>query len=301
MDYIIYNVIMPKIAFIVDSSGNVHNGQYPDVYVLPLIVNVKDQHGNLTMYKDGETINSHQICQFVEDQQYSVSTSQASMGEMINLIESIYDKYDRIYVLPILSKISGSYNTWMQLVDDYPKLMVYPQTDICIGINWTIEHLIDLKNQNKLNDDTFLEYVTNIHHKRHIFLYVYSLAQLAKGGRVSNFKSKLANLLGLKIIITVGKDGLNFYKTAKSCDKLWELSLEECKEREPSFDISNVARVAFVHSPIEKNDKNEKEYFEIVQNKLSNNSYKLEHTVLSAVILAHTGAKCFAIYMEGNK
>lgn len=291
---------MSKVAFILDSSSGIKNLEYPDVYVLPLIVSIKSQDGKIKALKDGVDITPLEVCKLLDENKYEIKTSQASMGEIINLVESIYDQYDRIYVHPILQKISGSYQTWKVVAEDYPKLLVFPQTDITIGMRWTVEDLLSMKKNGSLNDQSYLEYMENIHKRRHGLLYVYNLTQLARGGRVSNFKSIMANLFGLKIIITADQRGLTFYKTAKSCDKLVDLSLKECQEKEAQFDVKNIDRVGFIFSPTYPDDKNAKEVFDIFKKHLPE-KYRTYQEPMSAVILAHTGAKCFAIYLETSK
>ena len=102
---------MSKIAFIVDSASGIKDGQYDNVYVLPLIITIKDATGNVKEYHDGVDINEAETDKAIKNKKCDVKTSQASVGELMKIVESIQDEYDQIYVLPIHPKISNSINT----------------------------------------------------------------------------------------------------------------------------------------------------------------------------------------------
>ncbi|MCF0227958.1 MAG: DegV family protein, partial [Malacoplasma sp.] len=179
---------MSKIGFIVDSASGIKNGQFPNVHVIPLVITVKDDSGNVKEYLDGVNVTEAEIAADIK-KGYDVKTSQAAVGVLMQEIEKIQDQYDKIYVMPIQPKISSSYNTWMMIKDDYPKLVILPTTDFTCGCIWNIEHLIDLANKDQLTDEVAMDYIKNIHKKRNGILFVYDLNQLVKGGRISNFKA----------------------------------------------------------------------------------------------------------------
>ncbi len=289
---------MDKIGFIVDSSSGIKNSQYPDVYVLPLIVSIQDKDGNIKTYHDNEDISLLEICKKLNEKNTLIKTSQASMGEIVSLVESIYDKYDRIYVLPIPSKISGSLSTWKILANDYPKLFVYEQYDVTLGLEWTILDLLKMVKSNLLNDDSFKKYMDEINKHKRGYLFVNDLSQLVLGGRVSNLKSLVANLLGLKIIITLDNDGLNFFKTTKSVEKGLDLILEENQIRQSEFDINKVKRIAFICPPTQKENKDFLKIIELLKEKTKTANCQYSFGELPGIICSHTGDDVFAIYLE---
>ena len=104
---------MKKIAFIVDTSSSVKVNEFKDVYVLPLTINVTNTKTNeIKSYHDTVDITNKDVAKFLSDKDYTVATSQAATGEITNLVEKIYDKYDEIYVLPIPLYLSGSAKAW---------------------------------------------------------------------------------------------------------------------------------------------------------------------------------------------
>ena len=91
------------------------NQEYKNGYVLPLAVNVLEKNqnneSNLVSYKDGVDCDNAKIVKMLKNKKYTITTSQASLGEIINILDPIYDKYDEFYALPITSSTSGSENT----------------------------------------------------------------------------------------------------------------------------------------------------------------------------------------------
>ena len=181
---------MKKIAFIVDTSSSVKVDQFKDVYVLPLTINVANKKTNeIKSYRDTVDITNKDVAKFLSDKDSTVTTSQASAGEIINLVEKIYDKYDEIYVLPIPLYLSGNANTWNLIAEEYDKVIVgIENMGIADGINWYLEDLIEMVKKNTLTPTTFKEYLKKQQETESGTLFVSDINQLAKSGRVSNLK-----------------------------------------------------------------------------------------------------------------
>ncbi|ASJ89442.1 MAG: DegV family protein [Candidatus Malacoplasma girerdii] len=289
---------MKKTAFIVDSSSGIKNNQYQDVYVLPLIVNINN-NGKINSFHDGIDIDDVQIAKHLESDNNDVKTSQASAGEIIKLVESVYEEYDRIYVIHIPSKISSSYNTWKMIEGEYNKIKVLKNNDVSLGTKWTIEHFIELKNKNKLNDEVVEQYLNEIGSKRFAALFVYDLKQLKKGGRVSNIKSIVVQLLGLKLTVFLDENGLNFFGANKSFIKSAQNAIIDFNKRHNNFDIKNLKHFGIVTTPYSKQDSSIMECINDMKNKIDKN-IKIDEGSIPAVIMSHTGLKAFAFYFEGK-
>ena len=289
---------MSKIAFIVDSASGIKNGQYDNVYVLPLIITINDHTGSVKDYKDGVDIDEVKVDEAINNRKYDVKTSQASVGELMKMVESIQDEYDRIYVIPIHPKISNSINTWNMIKDDYPKICVLPTTDFTCGVIWDVEHLLELAKKGELTDEVALDYMANIYKHRNGILFVYDLTQLAKGGRISNFKAALAKIFKMKIIISADDLGLNFIDKSISMEKCVAKSFEYFKKHNPNFDAANVTRLGLIYSAVDKKNKNIDAAIAAIKEELNNASYKEDKYIFPNVLMAHTGGNMFAFYVE---
>ena len=223
---------MKKIAIIVDSSSGIKNGEFDNVFVLPLAINATNKKTkDIKTYHDSVDIDEVKTTELLENPNIDLSSSQASMGEIIMQIEKIYDDYDEIYVVPIPSYLSSSINTWNVVVEDYDKVKIATNnTEIAIGIKWCIIDLLNMIKNGKLNEKSFYQYFEDIKKKRMGMLFVYDLKHLVKGGRLTNFKSLILKLFRQKIMIIRDKDGLNFFKTSSSFLKGYDIFVKEFKK-----------------------------------------------------------------------
>ena len=293
-----YNLtIMSKIGFIVDSASGIKNGQFPNVHVIPLVITVKDDSGNVKEYLDGVNVTEAEIAADIK-KGYDVKTSQAAVGVLMQEIEKIQDQYDKIYVMPIQPKISSSYNTWMMIKDDYPKLVILPTTDFTCGCIWKIEHWIDLANKDQLTDEVAMDYIKNIHKKRNGILFVYDLNQLVKGGRISNFKAFFAKLFKLKIVISADDAGLNFIDKSRSFSGCVKCAFDYFKRHNPEFEAKNVIRLGLIYSATDRQDPEIQPCIEAIKAELKDATYKTDEYIFPNVLMAHTGGDMFAFYIE---
>lgn len=289
---------MKKIAFIVDSSSGIKNGDYKDVYVLPLSVTVTTKDKKISNFDDNVNITCKQICENMI-QGNDVKTSQASPGGIIELLDSINDKYDQIFSIVIPKTISNSYNTWQMIGSDYPKLSILENYDVAHGVKWTIEDLLALAKKGKLDVDSAKAYMANAIKHRVALLYVYDINQLKKGGRVSNFAKSIAiGLLKLKPMILLDEKGLNFFKVCKSYKKGLDASFEGFAKKYGSFEpLNSIKRVCILNTPTYTSNKDVDECIEYLKTFISKDA-EITTDELPGVICCHTGDKAFTFYFE---
>ena len=290
---------MKKIAIIVDSSSGIKNGEFDNVFVLPLAINATNKKTkDIKTYHDNVDIDEVKTTELLENPNIDLSSSQASMGEIIMQIEKIYDDYDEIYVVPIPAYLSSSINTWNVVVEDYDKVKVATNnTEIAIGIKWCIIDLLNMIKNGKLNEKSFYQYFEDIKKKRMGMLFVYDLKHLVKGGRLTNFKSLILKLFRQKIMIIRDKDGLNFFKTSSSFLKGYDIFVKEFKKKFPDFDLSKVKRVGIVRCAPYESDPNIEECISHMKKSITSKC-KFFNDVVPSVIELHTGSKILYLNFE---
>ena len=290
---------MKKIAIIVDSSSGIKNGEFDNVFVLPLAINATNKKTkDIKTYHDNVDIDEVKTTELLENPNIDLSSSQASMGEIIMQIEKIYDDYDEIYVVPIPSYLSSSINTWNVVVEDYDKVKIATNnTEIAIGIKWCIIDLLNMIKNGKLNEKSFYQYFEDIKKKRMGMLFVYDLKHLVKGGRLTNFKSLILKLFRHKIMIIRDKDGLNFVKTSSSFLKGYDIFVKEFKKKFPDFDLNKVKRVGIVRCAPYESDPNIEECISHMKKSITSKC-KFFNDVVPSVIELHTGSKILYLNFE---
>ena len=290
---------MKKIAIIVDSSSGIRNGEFDNVFVLPLIINATNKKTKeIKTYHDQIDIDEAKTAELLNNPDIDLSSSQASMGEIIMQIEKIYDDYDEIYVVPIPLYLSGSINTWKVVAEDYQKIKIAANnTEIAAGIKWCVIDLLKMIKENKLNEQSFLKYFENVKKKRMGMLFAYDLEHLVKGGRLTNFKSFILKLFRQKIMIIRDEDGLNFLKTSSSFKKGYDIFVKEFKKKFPDFDLNKVKRLTVIHSITYKSDPDVEECISYMKKSITSKC-EFFTDVVPSIILLHTGCKIFYFNFE---
>ncbi|MDE6477354.1 MAG: DegV family protein [Mycoplasmoidaceae bacterium] len=148
---------MNKVAFIVDSSSGIKNGEIQNVFVIPLVI-TKNENGKLISLKDQIDIDDKTLCELLNNGA-DIGTSQPSPGEMVQLVESIYDKYDQIFVLPIHPKLSSAINTWRMVKEDYDKLHVITSYSLSSLTRYYVEYFLKLSKKEDLTEQKIIDYI----------------------------------------------------------------------------------------------------------------------------------------------
>ena len=182
--------------------------------------------------------------------------------------------------------------------EDYPKLVILPTTDFTCGVIWDIEYLLDLAKKGKLTPEVALDYITNVYKHRNGILFVYDLTQLAKGGRISNFKAALAKIFKMKIVISADDKGLQFIDKSSNIVKCVAKSFAYFKKHNDKFDAKNVTRLGLIYSATDKNDKIFNTAIDAIKDELNGAKYKTDKYTFPNVLMAHTGGDMFAFYIE---
>lgn len=291
-----------KIAIITDSSAGIKNLEYEDVYVLPLVVNVlyKNQDGisNVVSYKDGVDCDNAKIVEMLEDKNYSITTSQASPGEIMNILDPIYNKYDELYALPIASSTSGSENSWKMIINDYKKLHVIHQHMGGPMLQWFIIDYLKMIKENKFNDQTIEQYNTIAKNKIIGGMIVEDIKQLAVGGRVKTLTAFLLNVLNIKVNISLDDNGMNFIKTALTYRKSVDCIFKYFENKITNFDVKNIAEVMFIRNTNETKQKQIDQAIDYAKKKLSGLDIKYLYKIMPCVLTTHAGNNSLIIAIK---
>lgn len=287
---------MKKVALVVDSSFGISNGQYPNTFVLPLIIN-ETKNGIVKTYHDGIDIDANKLISKLE-QGIDIKTSQSIPSEVLNLLSDLSKQYENVYVFPIPISISSGANTWKTIAKEFSNVKVFDQQMVSLPAKWTILDLITKIKKNKdLSIDEVEKYLANIYKKRIGLIVVPDAKYLVKGGRVSNFKGMLIKLFNLKLVVTLYNDGLKFFDKSSSVDGIVKI-ISKCfsKKTNMKFNDENLKRFSFFYC---KNNESKYMVSEIVDAiKKTYPKIEVVDETLPAVIAAHTGSNYIVVLCE---
>lgn len=282
-----------KSCIIVDSSSGIKNGEYENVFMIPLTI-VETENGVEKSYLDLVEIDSLGVITKLMNG-VDLKTSQSSLGQMMEILEKLTVEYERIFVVSLSSGLSGTYNTWNIAKEEFQncEINVLDARDLGVGIKSIVENVLEMIKENKQTIEV-LDYIEQRKKRRLGTLVVTDVQHLKKGGRISATKAWLVDKLKLNIIITF--DGcLNFFDKDKSIDGAIDKCIKKIDD-ETGFLTNGIKYATFYTTCLDEN-KN-KEIKEIVDDKLNFNT-KQEY--LPSAIAVHTGSGVFAIYLEANK
>lgn len=268
---------MTKI--VVDSSCDLPDDyiKEKDIKVIPLYLKVGDK-----FYKDGVDIKSEEFVELLKKEK-NLSTSQPPLPDFINTYKSILEKGDEILSIHITGKGSGTFNSAKIAKEEInsEKIDVLDSENISAGYGFIVKKVIDLLEKGLSKKEIISKFKTLIS-KVNLFFTLNTLQYVYKGGRVSDVKGLVLNVLDIKPILNM-KDGLpRIYKivrgrgnSIRELNKIVYEKIKECKEN---------LELAFIHLDAKK------EIEELKENLLSKLKPKYHFTkIVGSALGVHAG------------
>ncbi|MFX3622444.1 MAG: DegV family protein [Ectobacillus sp.] len=230
-----------KIAWVIDSTAYVTNAlkQHPDVYVVPMVI----IFGN-DIYEDGITIQVDELYEKMKAADTLPTTSQPAVGTFVELYEKLHERYEKVIMLHISAKLSGTYEASRQAAEmaglDY---YVIDTKVTSAAISFLVEEGIYLEGQGKTFEE-IIERLEEIVPTLENYILIGNLQQLHKGGRMTNAQYVLGTLLSIKPILQIQSGLIEVYEKVRSEKKATKRIMEQC---EAAFAQYNVNRVAVIH------------------------------------------------------
>lgn len=198
---------MQKIALIIDSTADVDNEmiQKYNLKVLPLRIIYKDRE-----YIDKVTITPKEVYDNMEKE--VPSTSLPSMKDMEKLyLELEASGYTHVIAVTISSNLSGTYNTLKLAAQNHEniKSFVFDSKSITMGEGVIIRECGEMILQGK-NFEQIVKKMPEIRDNIKVYYIVDTLKYLIKGGRIGKVSGTVGQVLHIKPIISINKDGVYF-------------------------------------------------------------------------------------------
>ncbi|XMB85790.1 DegV family protein [Mycoplasmatota bacterium WC44] len=191
---------MKKIAVITDSTSVIDESILEvndNLYSVPLHIVFNEKS-----YRDGIDISSDEFFEKMSDSSILPTTSQPSVGEVIELLESIKEKYDHIIYITISSGISGTYQTGMLAKNEVSdNITVFDSLITSVVQKEMVLETLNMINENKLIEK-ITENLERIRTNSNVLLVVDDLKHLNRTGRISLTTASIGNMLKLKPILS---------------------------------------------------------------------------------------------------
>lgn len=188
---------------IADSSANISQEEAKElgIKILPLGISFEDEE-----YLDDINISIDEFYEKLTTTGIFPKTSQLSMETLENVYEEARKNNEKVLLILLSSKLSGTYNcaNLVKNNGNYDNVFVYDSK----GATALNRILVDvaLKNQDKEPEEV-IKILDEVRDNIELYAGLNTLEYLYKGGRLSKSKAVIGNMLNLKPILTILKDG----------------------------------------------------------------------------------------------
>lgn len=274
-----------RLAIVTDSTAVIEKAFLevnPNVYVVPLQILFKDQ-----TFDDGIDLTQNQFFQKLEETSIIPTTSQPSIGKVIELFEELKKDYDQILYITISSKISGTYNSGMLAKNKVEGVEI----EVFDSLYTSVIQLMYVKESTRMAKEgkTIYEIVSKLEYLREnstIYLVVDDLKHLRRTGRINNLGATVGTILKIKPILKFEKGYINLHKKVRTLSKAYLDVISIAKEEQ--FDENTTIMLA--HANAFQNAVKVKRMLEEIYP-----NHTIEITELSPVISVHTGPNSLGI------
>lgn len=202
-----------------------------DLHVIPTPVVIDG-----TDYLDGKTIHTKEFYEILDDIDRDIKTYHINPDMFEQAFRPYAEQGDSVIYLCFSTGIAGTYNAAniakQNVLEDYPDfdLTIIDSKAASIGFGLIVYKLLLLQETGADKEKLIRAANFFVEHIHHVFT-VSTLKYLIKGGRLSKFKGTAGELLDMKPVLTVDRDGsLQVAKTVRGRKKSLKALVEYVQE-----------------------------------------------------------------------
>lgn len=201
-----------KIAIVTDSNSGITQNQARElgIFVLPMPFMID----GVTYYEDINLTQEEFYERLLGD--CTISTSQPSPEDVINLFDKVLKDYDELVYIPMSSGLSGSYQTAKMLSEDYDgKVQVVNNQRISVTMRRSVLDAINLAGKG-YDAAKICELLEEDKFNSSIYICVDTLEYLKKGGRITPAAAMLGQLLKIKPVLQIQGEKLDAFAKVRT-------------------------------------------------------------------------------------
>ncbi len=271
---------MRKVAIVTDSTA-VMRKEFIDsntnLYTVPLQILFGDDE----VYRDGIDLSSIEFFEKISKTSTLPTTSQPSVGAVLELFEELIKDYDEVLYITISSNISGTFNTGLLASKQLSGKKIEVFDSLHTSVIQKMLVLEALKMADKGTQvDHIVKTLTKMRTNSSIYLVVDDLHHLGRTGRVNNMGAIIGALLKIKPILTFEDGYINLRKKVRTLKRAYLEIISIMTEA----NLDESSRIMIAHANGLENAKIVHEAISLVfPNK------KIDICELSPVVSVHTG------------
>ena len=201
-----------KIAVVTDSNRGITQAAAKELGIfvvpMPFVVNKETYYEDISLTQE----------QFYEKLQgeADISTSQPTVGNVLDLWDSILQDYDELVHIPMSSGLSGSCATALALSADYDgRVAVVNNQRISVTQRQSVMDALALAKAGKSAEE-IRDILEQVKFESSIYIMLDTLKYLKKGGRVTPAAAAVATVLRIKPVLQIQGEKLDAFAKARS-------------------------------------------------------------------------------------
>lgn len=274
-----------KVAVVTDSTAVMSKDiqdKYDNLFIVPLQILIGDE-----VYEDGIDMTQDEFFKHIEETDVIPSTSQPSVGKVLDLFEELKETYDQILYITISSKISGTYSTGRLAANQVEdaNIQVFDSLHTSVIQHIYVEEALKMVEDGN-NIDEIIEQLSTHRTNSQIYLVVDDLKHLGRTGRVNNLSAVVGALLKIKPILHFEEGFINLFKKIRTITR----AQLEVIEMMRTMDLDENSIIMIAHA---KGLKTALKVQRTLEEIYPNHTIKISE--LSPVISVHTGPNTVGI------
>lgn len=218
---------MAKTAIVTDSNSGItqREGKEAGIFVLPMPFLIND-----TSYFEDINLTQEEFYVHLRDAAANVSTSQPSIGDLLDFWNDILKEYDEIVHIPMSSGLSQSCATATALAKDFGgKIHVVNNQRISVTLKESVFDALKLRDQGKTAVE-IKDYLEQTSLDSSIYIALDTMKYLKKGGRVTPAAAAIGSILKIKPVLQIQGEKLDKFALARSLPKAKETMKEAIRK-----------------------------------------------------------------------
>lgn len=227
-------VLLNKVKLITDSTCDLPDyiiNKY-DIEVLPLLVNFGEES-----YRDGIDINLHTLLMRISEGDVFPTTSQVNPQRFIDCYKKYLDEGYKILSIHFSSKMSGTYASALIAKEtlETDDIIVIDSKNVTSGLGLLVLKAAKLKEEGIEIEEIEKRIREAIPHVKSVLAFP-TLDNLIKGGRLSKTSGTIANILGIKPILSISNGELAVIDKVRGSKKAIRYVVDKFYQLNPNKD-----------------------------------------------------------------
>ncbi len=275
---------MQKIKVITDSASDIVNHQNPSLTVLPMTIRFGNEE-----YFDGVNITHNEFYEKLIESDELPVTSLVSPASFEEKYEEAFKTYEKIIVITISSKFSGTYQSALIAANDNKNIFVIDSLNVAIGEQILVDLAFRLIEKG-LSAEEIADELNKEKLKIHTLALLDTLEYLKKGGRISKSVALVGGVLSVKPVVTVNNGAVEMLGTARGSKNGNNFLIKEV-EKAGGIDFEKPLCLGYTGL----NDVLLKKYIEDSKKLWSGHDESLKISPIGSTVGTHIGPNAIAI------